>query len=149
MNQLIFKEPHQEICGQLHCQQHRMTNSLNTQWLLTKPWRPIDILLFGATHETWLHSFKIGITEQIVKPFPFLHVMHSPNYTLEDLLLHLEPSTADSVRQDNFSHARLAKPVFRTNNRALHFQTAKVGTYMQMRISGAVEHVVVLGIAVD
>lgn len=143
---LIYVEPHQEIFGQLNLKPTE-AGELTIEWLVHKPFRPLDFLLWGTNSRTCMHGFKVGITEQIVAPFPFLHVFRAPNYSLEDLIRHLEPAGADAVKQDHFEHARLQNALLPTNKPLL--ATASPGNRLTMRLSGAITHAIVLGIAID
>jgi hypothetical protein len=135
-------EPHQEIFARLHCACD--TAQFHISWQVQRPFRPIDLLLFGATHQTWLHSLRVCGKEQVSKPFPFLHVMHAPNYPLSELLGNLEQEPPGN----HFEHGVLRSKVQLTNeNPELRCITAAPGQILELGLSGPIEHVAILGLS--
>lgn len=154
MIERIYRDPFQQIFGQLHCK-GEVDKPLHLRWTVQNPFRPIDLLLFGAKHGfpsgvggTWVHSFKVGITEQIVQPFPFLQVFREPNYSIEDLLKHLPPTTTPPV--EYFEGLKLEHKVLRANEHpSMTLQTASPGQWLSLHLEGPIEHVVILGLGVE
>lgn len=152
--QRIYQDPFQQIFGQLNCK-GEVDKPLHLRWTVQNPFRPVDLLLFGAKHGfpsgiggTWLRSFKVGITEQIVEPFPFLHIFKAPNFSVADLLAHLPATTLPPV--EYFEGLKLEHRLLRPNEHpSMTLQTASPGQTLQLQIDGPIEHVVILGLGVE
>jgi hypothetical protein len=140
-------EPHQEVFAQLNMERlvpH--AGKLTVAWQVQKPFRLLDLLVFGANVATWLHSVRIATLEQVVRPFPVLQVLHSPNYSMDDLLSWLEREPD----RDRLEHAKLKQQIHLTNEHPnIHMPTAAPGQQLQLTLSGPVEHVAVLGLSID
>jgi hypothetical protein len=148
LGKLIPPDPHQEVFAQLHMERlvpH--AGKITVQWMVQKPFRPQDLLVFGASVSTWLHSVRVATLEQVVRPFPLMQVLDTPNYSMEDLLSWVE----GEPQRDRLEHARLKQQIHRTNSGAAvdNLRTASPGQFLQLTLSGPVEHVAVLGLSID
>ncbi len=143
----VYPRVFQELFGQINLKPLQKAEERILKWTVHRPFRPTDFLFFGVTQSTWLNGFRVGFSEQIVEPCPFLHVFGRPNYSLHDLLEQLEPAGADAAQQNHFEHARLQRELRPTNIPVL--KTAEPGQELRLRVSGPIDHCIICGISVD
>lgn len=119
----------------------------NLSWQVQQPFRPEALVLFGATLKTWVHSFRVGFNEQIVEPFPFLHLFSRPTFTLADLLESCVEPLPDGVAMRRLEGVRLkARPQLAVWP-PMH--TASPGMFLTLKVRGPLDHAVVYGVSVD
>ncbi len=122
------------------------------RWLTQRPFRPVDLLLWGTDSTTYVRSFTIGLREQIVEPFPFLAVLREPWFPVDALTDGL-PRDAGlreiGELRDLLDGVRLAGELKLRVNPSLVFETANAGTQLRLNITGALQHAIVYGVSVD
>lgn len=115
------------------------------RWKVQKPFRASEILLFGSTDRTWVHSFKVGFNEQIAEPFPFLAVMRSPSFSIGGLLKLLEKQP--DLDERIVAGARMKKALLALNNMTM--RTAAPGHWLTLHVTGPLSDAAVYGVDVD
>jgi hypothetical protein len=120
------------------------------QWMAQRPFRPFDLLLWGADSTTYLRSFAVGLMEQIAMPGPVLQVLREPWFPVESLSggwqdgLH-EPGEL----RDLLDGVRLSGHLKLRVNPGLVFATASPGVVMRLHLTGPLQHAIVYGVSVD
>jgi hypothetical protein len=146
----IYGDPFPVVYGNLNLEPPPPDRGqlLSLLWLVTMPFRPLDLLLWGTNSTTYLRSFTVGLVEQIAQPFPFLAALREPWFpveTITDGLAIDSRNLLDGARVGTKATRALKLSV----NPSLTFQTAAPGQHMRLVIAGAVKHAIVYGISVD
>ncbi len=126
------------VYGRLHLsgEKHELS------WTLDRPFRPLDLFLWGQTNETVLHRFVVGADSQFIGSFVVPSLLKEP-FDLPAFLAFLE----EAPENDRLIGVRLKQPIHRVNDGFI-YSTASTGQQMCLELEGPIEHVVVFGVSV-
>lgn len=120
------------------------------QWIAQQPFRPLDLLLWGANSTTYLRSFSVGLSEQIATPGLVLQVLREPWFPVESLSGGWQDGLHELGKlRDLLDGVRLSSHLQLRVNPGLVFETLSPGVRMRLQLTGPLQHAIVYGVSID